>query len=105
MRIQPMAQNSPSTKFACKYHDLSNKILKSERKDLINLAEIFHTATEKELKQITKSDSKAYETIKSAIDMVNVRKKCYLADGSSFCKQKAKELDSKAATRSVYLQG
>ena len=104
MRIESV-QNDISMQSARRYQDLSQKILKSERKDLIDLAEFFHTAKEKELRQVTESDNKAYEMLKSAIDMVITRKKCYLADGSSFCAQRANDLDIKAANRSIYLMG
>ena len=85
------------------YRDLSKTILNSERKDLINLAEIFRKSSESELKEITKSDNKAYNLLKSAIDGVITRKKCYLADGAAFCKERAKELDAKAEQRFGYL--
>lgn len=106
MRVQPIAQhNNLTMRSARGYHDLSKKIFSSDRKDLINLAEFFHTAADKELKQITKSDNKAYDLLKSAIDMVKTRKNCYLADGSNFCKQRAIDLDKKAAARFAYLKG
>ena len=103
MKIQPVMQNNTFTPSSRGYKNLSKQILNSERAELIDLAERFHTASEKELKEIAGSNNKAYDMIKSAVDMVNVRKRCYLADGSSFCKQRAIELDSKAETRSMFL--
>ena len=103
MKIQPVMQNNNVIPSSRGYKDLSKQILNSERADLIDLAERFHTASEKELKEITKTSNKAYDTLKSVIDMVNIRKRCYIADGSSFCAQRAKELDSKAETRTMYL--
>ena len=101
MKVLPINNHieSNSPKFAgC--HDLSKKILKSDRAELINMAEYFHTAEEKELKQITGSNQGALEKLTEAIKMVVTRKKCYIADGASFCKKRAEELDKKAAQRS-----
>ena len=103
MNVQPIATNNVSS--MGHYHDLSNLILKSERKDLIKIAEMFHKSPENELREITKSDENAYKILKEAIDGVITRKKCYLADGSSFCKQRAKELDAMASNRHIYLIG
>jgi len=96
MMIQPISTNFKG------YYDLSRTILKSDRKELINIAEFFHTAPENELQQITKYDKDAYSKLKEAIDGVITRKKCYIADGSSFCKQRAEELDKKAASRQSF---
>lgn len=82
------------------YRDLSRKIMSSNRQDLINIAEYFHTATGSELKQITGSNPAAMGKLMGAIECVLTRKRCYIADGASFCKQRAEELDKKAAERS-----
>ena len=99
MRVQPIISNNKSF---LGYKDLSKTILNAERKDLINLAEIFHKSSEQELREITKSDNKAYDLLKTTIDGVITRKKCYIADGSSFCKQKASELDAKTEQKLQY---
>ena len=83
------------------YRDLSSEIINSDRKGLINIAEYFFNASEKELQDITKSDKSAYRLIKEAVDMVATRKRCYIADGSSFCKKRAEEMDKKASQRDL----
>ena len=103
MQVQPITNNNVSS--MGRYHDLSKTILNSERKDLIKIAELFHKSPENELKEITRSDEKAYKMLKEAIDGVITRKKCYLADGSSFCAQRAKELDALTSQRRIYLMG
>ena len=99
MKVQPISANFKG------YQDLSSIILKSERNELINIAEYFHTAPERELHQITRTSKDAYAKLKEAVSGVIVRKKCYIADGAGFCKERAKELDNKAANRNIFLQG
>ena len=98
MRIQPVVSNNQNLSFNG-YRNLSDNILKSDRKGLINLAEYFHNAAESELKEITNSNPKALNRLVDAIEGVITRKKCYIADGSAFAKKKAEELDTKAAHR------
>jgi len=105
MKIQPIASYNQTTASFYGYHNLSKKILNSDRKELINLAEFFHTSSENELKEITGSNEKAYALLKEAIEGVITRKKCYLADGSSFAAKRAEELDKKAVCRNIYLKG
>ena len=102
MKIQPVTLNNQNNVSLNGYRNLSNEILKSNRQELINIAEFFHNATDNEIKQITKNSDKAYNLIKEAIDGVVTRKKCYVADGSIFCKQRAIDLDNKAASRSKF---
>ena len=98
MMVQPVTTNFKG------YCDLSGKILKSDRKELINLAEFFHTAPKNELQQITKSSKEAYAKLKEAISRVITRKKCYLADGASYFSREAKKLDNKAENRKIFMQ-
>ena len=100
MNIQQIGVNN-QTAFGA-YRDLSSKILKSDRESLINLAEYFHTASDVELKEISGSNSSAMSKLKSAIAAVITRKKCYIADGASFCKKRAEELDNKAQNRGLF---
>lgn len=104
MNVLPINNQFSNPKFAG-YQDLSKKILSSDRAGLIDIAEYFHTAGENELKEITGSNKSALEKLNEAIKMVITRKKCYIADGASFCKQRAEALDKKAAERNIFLQG
>jgi len=81
------------------YRNLSNEIIKSDRKGLINIAEYFHNAPKSELNEITNSNPTALKKLTEAIEGVITRKKCYIADGANFAKEKAVELDKKAAQR------
>ena len=96
MKLLPI--NNVNPKFNG-YRDLSKQILSSDRAELINIAEYFHNASEAELKQVTRSSSAALNKLMDAIGGVLTRKKCYIADGASFCKQRAEALDKKAAER------
>ena len=102
MKIQSITLNNPCKPKFSGYRNLSAEILKSDRGGLINLAEYFHTASEAELNQITRSDKTALKVLKEAIDGVITRKKCYIADGASFAKERAEALDKKAASRTDY---
>ena len=82
--------------------DLSKEILNPDRRELINIAEFFHNSSEKELHEITRTNKDAYRMLKEAIDGVITRKNCYIADGAEHFKQKAKELNQKAASRFNY---
>ena len=97
MRTEPISTNFKG------YHDLSSKILNSNRKQLINYAEYFYTAPESEIQQVTRSSKEANAKLKEAIQLVVTRVKCYLADGSSYCKQRVEELKNKADSRAVFL--
>ena len=105
MEIQAISLNGQKNMSFNGYRNLSNEILHSDRKGLINLAEYFHKSSEKELNQITNSDPKALKILKGAIDCVITRKKCYIADGASFAKERADALDKKAASRNIFLLG
>ena len=98
MRIQQVVSNNQNVSFNG-YRNLSNEILKSDRKGLINIAEYFHNASSAELKEITNSNPTAIKKLTEAIEGVITRKKCYLADGAKYAKEKAVELDKKAAQR------
>lgn len=99
MKLLPI--NKVNTNFTG-YRDLSKKILSSDRAELINIAEYFHTAEEAELKQITGSNPDVLNKLKEAIKGVITRKNCYIADGANFCKQRAEALDQKAAQRKSF---
>lgn len=105
MKLLPINNNIGLNRNFTGYRNLSEKIINSDSKGLIELAEYFHKAEEKELNQITGANPSALSKLKEAISKVIVRKKCYIADGSSFCKQRAIDLDKKAAERFTYLQG
>ncbi len=98
-----MRTESISTNFKG-YHDLSNNILKCNRKQLMHYAEYFYTASENEIQQITRSSKEANAKLKEAIKCVVTRVNCYLADGSNYCRQKAAELKQKASTRIIFLK-
>ena len=98
-----MRTESISTNFKG-YHDLSNNILKCNRKQLMHYAEYFYTASENEIQQITRSSKEANTKLKEAIKCVVTRINCYLADGSNYCRQKAAELKQKASTRIIFLK-
>lgn len=97
MKIQPISVNDQLSFGG--YRNISKSILNSDRKELINIAEFFHSAQEKELQELTGLNQSALKKLKEAINGVVMRKKCYISDGSSFCKQKAEELEQKAAQR------
>ena len=71
---------------------------------MIHYAEYFYTASEREIQQVTRSSKEANAKLKEAIKAVVTRVNCYLADGSSYCKQKAQELKQKASTRIIFLK-
>ena len=98
MKTQPISTNFQG------YHDLSDKILKCNRKQLMHYAEYFYTASEREIQQVTRSSKEANAKLKDAIKAVVTRVNCYLADGSNYCKQKAAELKQKASTRIIFLR-
>ena len=98
MRTEPISTNFKG------YPDLSNKILNSNRKQLINFAEYFYTAPETEIQQVTRSSKEANAKLKEAIQLVATRVKCYMADGSSYCKQSVEELKNKANSRDVFIK-
>jgi len=104
MKVQAITLNTKKNVSLNGYRNLSKDILNPDRKVLINIAEYFHNAPETELKQITNSDPVALKILKEAIDGVIIRKKCYLADGAPFAKERAVELDKKAASRNIFLE-
>ena len=108
MNIQPINNVYRSSSYAQKQtsfnglRNLSQEILKSDRRGLINIAEFFHNSSEEELHEITRGNKNAYDMLKEAIDGVITRKKCYIADGAEHFKQKARELSEKAMSRKLY---
>lgn len=107
MKIQSISSNNyliekPNQVSFNSYRDLSKLIEKSNRKELISIAEYFHNASEDELHQITKSSPKAYKLIKEVVNGVITRKKCYMADGAGYLKKLASDLDTKASKRYIF---
>ena len=89
------------TSFKSFQPNLSNKVLMVNRQKLFELAEYLHKTSDVDLRHYTRSSKEAYALLKEAVDAVNVRKKCYIADGAF--QHKVQELEEKAASRDAYL--
>ena len=89
------------TSFKCFQPNLSNKILTLNRRELLELAEYLHKSSDVELRHYTRSSKEAYALLKEAVEAINVRKKCFIADGAF--QHKVQELEEKAANHDAYL--